>query len=231
MPFQTFSNWEEDFSEVKKFLNGLGDWRVENLVEYLDAHPEHLAQCANLIQIVAVNQATLQMFRANHESKVTSHRVSAFFVNKSWQVFRDEIVALMEGQSRFEGELSVLDSQSKIKSSLLRLSIMPGSEETLAHVLLSFIDITERKEMEEALSSLSRRLYKAQEAERRNVARELHDEIGQVLTAVKSNLQTSRLLSDRQMSANFLEESIGIVDQALQQVRDLSLNLRPSLLA
>ncbi len=96
------------------------------------------------------------------------------------------------------------------------------------------------------LQTLSHRLIQAQETERRNLAHELHDEIGQVLTAVKLNLQHI----DRQLEQNpsslqrpvgqiathaepialQLQHSVQIVEGALQSVRDLSLNLRPSLL-
>lgn len=80
------------------------------------------------------------------------------------------------------------------------------------------------------LKTLSNKLVVAQETERRYLARELHDEIGQVLTAVKINLQTIQRLPPDGAIGSTLEESIEIVGQALQQVRDLSLDLRPSLL-
>jgi PAS domain S-box-containing protein len=79
------------------------------------------------------------------------------------------------------------------------------------------------------LQILSRQLVEVQEAERRSLARELHDEIGQALTLVKINLQAA-LRSPDPMPAPHLAESIGIVDRTLQQVRKLSLDLRPSLL-
>ena len=82
----------------------------------------------------------------------------------------------------------------------------------------------------ERLHTLSRRLLEAQESERRRIARELHDQIGQALTAVKINLQTIQRLPDPASSAAYLEESIETVERALQQVRNLSLDLRPSLL-
>ncbi len=79
------------------------------------------------------------------------------------------------------------------------------------------------------LERLSRRLLDAQEAERRRVARELHDEIGQVLTAVMLSVQAvKRHVAPAGLPR--LEESIEIVNKAIQQVRDLSLDLRPSLL-
>src|SRR3972149_9124025 len=69
-----------------------------------------------------------------------------------------------------------------------------------------------------------------QEIERRHIAHELHDEIGQVLTAVKINLQAMRRLDKQGLHAPRLEEGIVIIDRALQQVRNLSLDLRPSML-
>ena len=97
-------------------------------------------------------------------------------------------------------------------------------------------DITERKlaakELEEAnhqLRLLSRRLFDIQEEERRHLARELHDEIGQTLTAAKLNLKI--IAPDVPPAvAGRLEDSIQLLDRLLQQVRELSLDLRPPLL-
>lgn len=86
----------------------------------------------------------------------------------------------------------------------------------------------ERQQTEQALQHLSRRILEAQESERRAIARELHDELGQALQALKINLQTAQRVPSS--SAQRLVESLGIVDHTLQQVRNLSLDLRPSLL-
>src|SRR5207302_9500236 len=90
-------------------------------------------------------------------------------------------------------------------------------------------DITERKHAQEELArraqqleALSRKLIEAQEAERRAIARELHDDVGQVLTALKLNLQRR----DRDDS-----ESIALVDGAITRMRELAQHLRPPLLA
>ncbi len=95
----------------------------------------------------------------------------------------------------------------------------------------------------ERLKLLSQRLMEANEVERRSIAAELHDEIGQALTAVKLNLQaTQRGLAsieperraDGRAAARspvrLLDESIALIERTLQQVRDLSLDLRPSVL-
>ena len=76
---------------------------------------------------------------------------------------------------------------------------------------------------------LTRQLLTAQEAERRHLARELHDEIGQVLTAVRVHLQIVQQACGA-AAAGAVEESLNIVDRAIQQVRGMAFDLRPSVL-
>jgi PAS domain S-box-containing protein len=82
----------------------------------------------------------------------------------------------------------------------------------------------------ERQKALARRLLTAQEEERRRLAVELHDELGQILTAVKINLGSLERLSGASPSPSHLREAIGSVDRAMQSVRDLALDLRPSVL-
>ena len=89
-------------------------------------------------------------------------------------------------------------------------------------------EISARKQAEEALHTLSRQVLEAQENERRRLARELHDEIGQALTALKFNLHAAQRQPET-LTAR-LEDSLDIVNRTLQQVRNLSLDLRPSML-
>jgi signal transduction histidine kinase len=97
-------------------------------------------------------------------------------------------------------------------------------------------DITERKRAEEKLQqyaerlqTLSRRLVEVQETERRSIARELHDEIGQALTGLKLSLEMSARLPADAAEAK-LTDTQALVNELIAQVRDLSLNLRPTML-
>jgi signal transduction histidine kinase len=67
-----------------------------------------------------------------------------------------------------------------------------------------------------------------QEIERRRLARELHDEFGQSLGALKLNLE--RMKARPADVGAFLNESIDLVDHLVRQARSLALDLRPSLL-
>lgn len=86
------------------------------------------------------------------------------------------------------------------------------------------------REQSEESRRLTRQVVQAQEAERQRLARELHDEIGQALTAVNLNLQALQLgITDATIAAR-LQDSLKIIEQTLDQVRNLSLDLHPSIL-
>jgi len=91
-------------------------------------------------------------------------------------------------------------------------------------------DITERKLAEDTLLMFSRKLIEAQEDERRRIARELHDQIGQVLTAVKMNLYSMQKVCNSSEVASHVKDNMEAIDQALRLVRDLSVELRPPVL-
>jgi two-component system sensor histidine kinase UhpB len=99
------------------------------------------------------------------------------------------------------------------------------------------LDLTTRKQAEEQLQEatdrlqvLSRRILEVQEQERRRLAYELHDEIGQLWTAIKLNLEAAIQFNDLEAVHGFCREASRVADQAIQRARALSVDLRPSVL-
>lgn len=87
-------------------------------------------------------------------------------------------------------------------------------------------------EAEQQMRALSQQLVAAQEEERKNVARELHDHVGQMLTALRLELgraDRARGASDPQL-VQALGEARRLLDTMLRSVRDLVMGLRPSML-
>ncbi len=104
---------------------------------------------------------------------------------------------------------------------------------TLRHVDRYRHLIDEREKLQEALAELStknrqlkilsQQVLEAQENERRHVAVELHDEIGQLVTGLK-------LILEREDTSTLLPEARAVANELMQRVREMSLNLRPAAL-
>jgi PAS domain S-box-containing protein len=86
------------------------------------------------------------------------------------------------------------------------------------------------KSANQRLQLLSQKLLQAQETEKRNLARELHDEMGQALTALKIHLEGIDASHQDAALSKKIRESIAVVDRILNEIRNLSLNLRPLML-
>ncbi len=86
------------------------------------------------------------------------------------------------------------------------------------------------RESEERYREYSRRLIEVQEGERRRLSRELHDDVGQILTAVKMSLHALRQKCSAPEILSSIEDNMRVIDEVVDQVRDLSVDLRPSLL-
>ena len=81
----------------------------------------------------------------------------------------------------------------------------------------------------EHLLTLSLKLVEVQEAERRFIARELHDEVGQVLTSLRLVLDLNRNQST-EATRDSLKEAVGMIDELMDRIRQISLDLRPQML-
>jgi PAS domain S-box-containing protein len=102
------------------------------------------------------------------------------------------------------------------------------------YLVFSLNEITERTRAREVLKqslqrvqALSERVMKIQQEERDRIARELHDELGQTLTALKVTLQMLEPYCADGEAEDHLTEALVITGRALEQVRGMLLDLRP----
>ncbi len=120
----------------------------------------------------------------------------------------------------------------------VRWEMHPWHEENgeIGGVILFSEVITERKQAEEELrlsrdqlAELTRRFIEAQEAERRAIGRELHDQIGQMLTAIKIMLEIAGRLP-AEAAAKKITQAQELAAELLGRVSRLSMELRPAML-
>lgn len=86
-----------------------------------------------------------------------------------------------------------------------------------------------QRQLDQAPTSIATRVLAAQEAERRTIARGLHDELGQLLTALRLTLEAARH-GRGSTRARKLDEALVLVEQGVAQVRTVALGLWPTIL-
>ncbi|HXV41426.1 MAG TPA: PAS domain S-box protein, partial [Anaerolineae bacterium] len=146
------SLWEEDFSGVKNYLDRLRAEGVEDLRSYLESHPEIVTECAALVKIVDLNKAALELeLRQGGSKEQFLKGLNQVFGPEAYHSFREEVLALAAGQTEFETEKFSYTLAGDKKYLRIKSSIAPGSEETWSKVLVSVVDLTERKQAEEEL--------------------------------------------------------------------------------
>ena len=186
--FQTtgVSIWEEDFSQVKAAIDvlkaeGVGDFR-----QYLAEHPEFVQQAIAMVKVIDVNDATVELFgaRSKDELLVSLHKV---FRMETHDVFAGELIAIAEGQRSFESEV-VLQTLKGDKLDVLFTMTLPLELDKFDSVLVSIIDITARKQAQEALQQAQAQLaHVSRVTTLGELAASIAHEVNQPLAAVGAN--------------------------------------------
>ncbi len=144
------SLWEEDFSDIKKYIDSLSDRGVKDFRTYFNNHPEDVTNCAGMVKVVDINKATLELYKAESKEQLLGN-LKKIFSDGADEAFREELIAIAEGKPRFEIEALNQTLMSEKKHIALRWSMAPEHEARWSKVLVSVIDLTERKRAEEAL--------------------------------------------------------------------------------
>jgi PAS domain S-box-containing protein len=145
--YSPISIWEEDLSEVQAHFDHLRASGVTDFRAHFEGHPEDVARCAALVKVLDVNQTSVRLFEARSKDEMSTSLLS-FFTAASLAVLKEELIVLAEGGTRFESEAPIRTLAGGERTVFLSLKVVPGCERTLTHVLISFTDVTERKQLE-----------------------------------------------------------------------------------
>jgi PAS domain S-box-containing protein len=152
---------------------------------------------------------------------------------------RETVLESFEKASRYELEVRVRTTEGVQRILMLAGEALKDDAGRVTKVIGSCLDVTEQRERENALSeaadqlqALSRRLVDAQETERRRLATELHDRVGQNLTALGINLDIlARRMSGLDADARHrLEESHSLIVATTRCVAGVLDDLHPPML-
>jgi diguanylate cyclase (GGDEF)-like protein len=150
--FAPISLWEEDYSDVKAYLDGLRAEGVTNLRAYLAEHPQAVTAAMARIRVINVNRRTLELFGAASEPELLDN-LDRVFRDEMRAHFHDELLDMWAGhlQHTREGVNYALDGTPIHVR--LHWAVLPGAEATWARVLVALEDITARVEAERAMAA------------------------------------------------------------------------------
>ncbi len=147
--------WEEDLSEIKTLINHLQEQGVNDLATHFTTHYEAAQKCARLVKILDVNQAALNLHGAASKSELMAG-LDKVFTEKSYSIFLDELVALSTGQNRISLEGQVKRFDGTQVDVIITTFLLPGYEENWSRALVSIVDITDLKRLQNHLEEAQR---------------------------------------------------------------------------
>ena len=144
------SIWEADFSRIKGAIDDLKSAGVRDFREHCAAHPEFVERAVAMMKIADVNDATVELFAAasKDEFLASPQRV---LLRETLETFAGVLIAIAEGRTSFEAETVLQTLKGERLTVLFTITLPPGR---LDNVLLTLMDITERKRAEHLASQV-----------------------------------------------------------------------------
>jgi PAS domain S-box-containing protein len=198
----------------------------------VDTTPECVKLIAADGTIRHMNSSGLKMVGADSADEVVGKSVYDLIAAKDRDRFR-ELHDRICGGDRGSLEFEIVGLRGERRRMETHAAPLRNPDGSLLHLAVTR-DITERRKAEEAIKEkeLSARLLKLQDEERRRIARELHDGVGQLLAAMSMNaggldLEKSKLSPE---AARCMEENSKLIEQVSSDIRTMSYLFHPPLL-
>jgi PAS domain S-box-containing protein len=199
----------------------------------VETEPECVAKVAPNGEILQMNPAGLAMIEAESFAEVKGKSVLPLIAPKHQAAFKALLGGVCSGnRANLEFEIVGLKGARRWVESYA-VPIATIVDETGSSCMLAVMrDLTERKQGEEALRGLSTRLLRLQDEERRRIARELHDAIGQNLVGLVTNLTLAHKSAGKihPKTRQALSGGLEMAERCLKEMRTLSYLLHPPLL-
>jgi len=151
--YAPISLWEQDYSGIKKFLDGLRTDGVTNLEKYLNEHPSEIDQSLRLIKVTHVNSEAIHLFGAKSEAELLAN-LDKMFRDEMRAHWRSELTALWNGEKSWSGDGINYRLDGEALHIRLHWRILPECESTWECVLVSIENITALKTAEQRFHNL-----------------------------------------------------------------------------
>lgn len=148
---------ESDYSIAMRVISELEGRGIPDIQVYLLENPDRLRNMAALVRITNLNQGAARLLELLPDQAMPNS-LSEYFNTESFEVFVRELDGLMSARSIVQEEMPLVTTTGRQIWITTHLAILPGHDSDYQRVLVSLIDITERKQMESKLLSMNAEL-------------------------------------------------------------------------
>ncbi len=149
--------FQEDFTEVGRWLEELRRQGVTDLAAHLAEHPDQVFEAIARVRVTDVNPASVRLLEASEPGELLGSLEPATFDAPALESFVGQLQALWNGEDRFEAELEGLTLTGRRLTGIFHWSVARiDGELDLSRVLVAITDISARKEAERQLAELVR---------------------------------------------------------------------------
>jgi PAS domain S-box-containing protein len=141
------SLWEEDFSELRNYIDILKNSGIEDFRVYFDKNPGEVKKCSSMVKIVDINKKTIELYKANNKEDFIVG-LDKVFTEESLYTFKELIITFAKGKTRFESEAINCALNGEKLNIFIVCEIVAGFKEDWSKILVSIVDISERKKAE-----------------------------------------------------------------------------------
>ena len=215
----------------------------------LEKAAEYHQKAYQLCRKIAYNDGVLSALEGLSETYAKQHNFEAvYFINKEYQSLKDSIYDLttseqmVDMQTKYETEKKeneIKQQQLKINKRntlLISLSVIFILTLLAFYLLYNRYKLKQQTKLQQELFNEQQKraeaVLEAEEMERQRIARDLHDGVGQLLSATKLNFNaiTNDITLDNKQTEEKLHKSISMIDDSIKEIRNISHNMMPATL-
>lgn len=142
---------------MKVYLEDLKQSGIIDFDQYFTLHPDKLKHCAQMVNVIDVNAAALQLFEAGDKKQfITNHDL--FIVNGSLQIFKKGLTALIAGKKDFVSDIAQKTKNGSLFRVMMHMHVPDSYSDNWQRVLISMSDITDQKRTDVKINQLNREL-------------------------------------------------------------------------
>lgn len=188
-------------------------------------------------RVAFANRAAFDLFGVSEGDRLLGQSIYSLLGPESHEALRTQVSLALTGEPSVSKVNSIIvrPDGSMREIEIASAALADGDERAIVQMVIA--DVTQRRQIEREqelhrrdLRRLSASVVEAREEERRRIARELHDELGQRLTALKMELSSLAPASQRIAEDRRIPDMLEMIDETVAAVRRIAADLRPLML-